>query len=308
MIGTVAELRAACNEARARGAGVGFVPTMGALHAGHLALAAHAHLRARFTVASVFVNPTQFGPREDLARYPRDLPGDVRKLGEAGVDLVFAPGVDAMYAPGDDTRVRVGAVAAPLEGAHRPGHFEGVATVVTKLLAAVGPCVAVFGRKDYQQLLVVRRLVADLLLPVAIVGHPIVREPDGLAMSSRNGYLSAEERERARAIVRGLEAAWRRFAAGERAARALEGAARGSIEPAATSIDDVEVRDADTLAPVRGCSAGDRAVLVVACRVGTTRLIDNVVLGEDPRACSARATAPSFRGDPCRSGFSPAGS
>ncbi len=175
-----------------------------------------------------------------------------------------------------------GALASPLEGAHRPGHFEGVATVVAKLLGVVGPCVAVFGRKDYQQLLVVRRMVDDLCLPVEVVGHPIVREPDGLAMSSRNAYLSPEERARALAIVRGLDAAATRFARGERSARALERAAREPIEAVATSIDYVEARDADTLATIAD-EIGARAVLAVACRVGTTRLIDNVVLGEDER-------------------------
>lgn len=279
LVHTPVDLRAACDEARARPARIGFVPTMGALHAGHLALVAEAKRRASFVVASIFVNPTQFGPGEDLARYPRDLEGDVRKLATAGTDLVFAPSPDVMYAPGDDTRVRVGAVAAPLEGAHRPGHFEGVATVVAKLFVAVGPCLAVFGRKDYQQLLVVRRMAHDLLFPVEVVGHPIVREVDGLAMSSRNGYLSADERQRALGIVRGIDAAARHFAGGERDARVLEATARAIIEPIATSIDYVAVRDADTLADVDAVVS--RAILAVACRVGTTRLIDNLVLGEE---------------------------
>ena len=280
------ELRDACDEARAHGVRVGLVPTMGALHVGHLALVGAARQRAGLVVTSIFVNPTQFGPAEDFTRYPRDLDGDVRKLATAGADMVFAPSPEEMYPPGDDTRVRVGALTAPLEGAHRPGHFEGVATVVAKLFAATGPCVAVFGRKDYQQLLVVRRMARDLLLPVEIVGHPIVREADGLAMSSRNAYLSAEERVRALAIVRGLDGAARAFAAGERDPRVLEGVARACIEAVATSIDYVEARDAETLAPLAlvrlGGLAGARAVLAVACRIGTTRLIDNVVLGEDP--------------------------
>jgi pantoate--beta-alanine ligase len=253
---------------------------MGALHAGHLALVNAARHKAQLVVTSIFVNPTQFGPGEDFTRYPRDLDGDVRKLATAGADLVFAPAHDAMYPPGDDTRVHVGALTAPLEGAHRPGHFDGVATVVAKLFAAVGPCVAVFGRKDYQQLLVVRRMARDLLMPVEIVGHPIVREPDGLALSSRNAYLSADERARALAIVRGLDAAARRFAAGERDPRELQRMARASIEAVATSIDYVEARDADTLEELTAVDT--RAVLAVACRIGTTRLIDNVVLGEDP--------------------------
>lgn len=281
IVKTVAELRAACSEARSHTAArVGFVPTMGALHEGHLALVREALAHAAFVAVSIFVNPTQFGPNEDLSRYPRDLPGDVAKLGTAGAHLVFAPDPADMYAPGDDTRVRVGHVAAPLEGERRPGHFEGVATVVTKLFAAVGPCVAVFGRKDYQQLLVVRHLVRDLLLPVQIVGHPIVRERDGLAMSSRNAYLSSEERARALSIVRGLDAASRAFAAGERRRAELERLVRTSIEPAATSIDYVEARDPDGLDAL-GERVGERAALLVACRVGTTRLIDNVVLGED---------------------------
>jgi pantoate--beta-alanine ligase len=280
VVRSVKELRDACDEARSRGMRVGLVPTMGALHAGHLALVKDARARAGLVVTSIFVNPTQFGPGEDFTRYPRDLDGDVAKLARAGADLVFAPGPDEMYPFGDDTRVQVGALTGPLEGAHRPGHFAGVATVVTKLFAATGPCVAVFGRKDYQQLLVVRRMARDLLLPVEIVGHPIVREPDGLAMSSRNAYLSAEERLKALSIVRGLDAAARRFAGGERDPATREGVARASIEAVATSIDYVAVRDATTLAVVTAVNA--RAVLAVACRVGTTRLIDNVVLGEDP--------------------------
>jgi pantoate--beta-alanine ligase len=280
IVRTPFDVRATCDAARAAGSTVGFVPTMGALHEGHLALAREARRRAAFVAASIFVNPIQFGPGEDFTRYPRDLDGDVAKLAAAGVDVVFAPSSAEMYPPGDDTRVRVGAVTAPLEGTFRPTHFEGVTTVVAKLFAAIGPCVAVFGRKDYQQLLVVRRMARDLLLPVEIVGHPIVREADGLALSSRNAYLSAAERARALGIVRGLDAAALLFEGGERDPRALERVARASIEPAATSIDYVEARDADTLAPLS--TVAGRAVLAVACRVGTTRLIDNVVLGEDP--------------------------
>jgi pantoate--beta-alanine ligase len=253
---------------------------MGALHAGHLALVAEARRRAELVVSSIFVNPTQFGPGEDFTRYPRDLEGDVRKLEGAGTGLVFAPAPEEMYPTGDDTRVNVRALTTVLDGVHRPGHFEGVATVVAKLFTAVGPCTAVFGRKDYQQLLVVRRMATDLLMPVEIVGHPIVREADGLALSSRNAYLSPDERARALGIVRGLDAAARRFAAGERDARVLERVARVMVEAAAREIDYVDVRDADTLAPV--ATVDQRAVLLVACRVGSTRLIDNLVLGEDP--------------------------
>jgi len=277
---TPEQARAACDAARARGARVGLVPTMGALHDGHLALVREAQKHAEFVVCSVFVNPTQFGPNEDFSRYPRDLASDVAKL--EGASAVFAPEVSAMYPPGDETRVRVGPLAAHLCGPHRPGHFEGVATVVTKLFAIVGPCTAVFGKKDYQQLAVLRRVATDLLLPVKVVGYPIVREADGLAMSSRNAYLSADERTRALALSRGLSAAARAFASGERKAGALRGLVLAEVERAATSVDYVTLADADALVPFDdGADVGARAVLAIACRIGTTRLIDNLVLGED---------------------------
>ena len=215
--------------------------------------------RASFVVASIFVNPTQFGPGEDLSRYPRDLEGDVAKLASVGVDAVFAPAPAEVYPAGEQTRVRVGVVAEPLRGASRPGHFEGVATVVAKLLSIIGPSVAVFGRKDYQQLLVIRRLVRDLFFPVEILAHPIVRETDGLAMSSRNVYLSVEERKRALSLVRGLDAAARRFAQGERRARELERVARELVEPVATSIDYVEARADETLEALTEVGVGARA-------------------------------------------------
>jgi pantoate--beta-alanine ligase len=275
------ELRAACDAARAAGKSVGFVPTMGALHEGHLALVREARTRADFLVCSIFVNPTQFGPNEDLAKYPRDLEGDVRKL--AAVDLVFAPPAAAMYVEGERTRVRVEDLTAHLCGPHRPGHFEGVTTIVAKLFSLVGPCVAIFGKKDYQQLAVLRRMTRDLFFPIAIVGHPIVREPDGLAMSSRNVFLDPAERARALGISRGLSAAVRAFERGERSAGALRALARAEVTPVATSIDYVEVADADTLQPYDDASqTPERALVAIACRVGGTRLIDNVVLGEDP--------------------------
>jgi pantoate--beta-alanine ligase len=253
---------------------------MGALHEGHLALVREAKKRAQFVVCSIFVNPTQFGPNEDLARYPRDLEGDVRKL--EGVDVVFAPDPSAMYVPGERTRVRVDELTAHLCGPHRPGHFEGVTTIVAKLFAIVGPSSAVFGKKDFQQLAVIRRMARDLFFPVEIVPYPIVREPDGLAMSSRNAYLSAEERVRALGLSRGLAAAARAFAGGERRAGVLRSLALAAIEPNATSIDYVAVADADTIVPLEdSATVPERALLAVACRVGGTRLIDNVVLGED---------------------------
>jgi pantoate--beta-alanine ligase len=292
LVRRAADLSDLCNDARKRGDRVGFVPTMGALHAGHLALAREARRRAALVVASIFVNPTQFGPSEDLSRYPRDLDGDLAKLASIGVDAVFAPEAGELYPVGEDTRVRVGRLAEPLCGRSRPGHFEGVATVVAKLFGVVGPSTAVFGKKDYQQLLVVRRMARDLFLPVEIVAVRTVREPDGLAMSSRNAYLSADERARARALAVGLDDAVRAFAAGERRPRELERLAREPVAQAATSVEYVEVRDSDTLASVDD-GVGSRAVVAIACRVGKTRLIDNVVLGEDPSPLDpAPASAP----------------
>ena len=275
-----AEARRACDAARSAATRVGLVPTMGALHDGHLALVREAKRRAGFVVVSVFVNPTQFGPGEDFATYPRDLAGDVAKLGLAEADAVFAPDAKAMYPAGDQTRVRVGSLADPLCGAFRPGHFEGVTTVVTKLFGLVGPCLAVFGQKDYQQLAIIKRVVQDLFLPVEVVGHPIHREPDGLAMSSRNAYLTPEERARALGLSRGLAAAARLFDGGERDARVLREAVLGEIRPVATSIDYVEIADPQALTPLSdGQRTGEQALAAIACRIGTTRLIDNRVLG-----------------------------
>lgn len=272
------------------------VPTMGALHAGHLALIEEARRRAPFVAVTLFVNPAQFGPHEDLARYPRDLGGDSALCEKAGAVGVFAPSVEAMYPPGDETRVRVGATAESLCGLHRPGHFEGVATVVTKLLVLAGPSVAVFGRKDYQQLRVIERVVRDLFLPVDVASVRTVREPDGLAMSSRNAYLRPEHRRDARAIPEALSAAWEAFDEGERDADTLAGIVRASVELVATSVDYVEVADPESLTPIRaGARVGERALVALAVRLGATRLIDNLVLGEDPppipRAPSSRLGA-----------------
>ena len=279
-----AEFRTVCDDARHKtGRPFGFVPTMGALHDGHLSLVREAKKHAPLVGVSIFVNPTQFGPNEDFTRYPRDLAADVTKLASVGADVVFAPEAGAMYPQGEQTRVRVGTLADSLCGPFRPGHFEGVATVVAKLFALVGPSVAVFGKKDYQQLAILRRLATDLFFPVTIVGHPIVREKDGLAMSSRNAYLSAPDRQRALALSRGLRAAWQAFGAGERRGGALRALVRQEVEKGADSIDYVDVTDADSLAPfAEDARVGERALVAIACRVGTTRLIDNVVLGEDP--------------------------
>jgi len=276
-----AALRRACDEVRARGARVGLVPTMGALHRGHLSLVEVARARADLVVASIFVNPTQFGPGEDLERYPRTLDADVAACAEAGAGYVFAPTAKAMYPAGEETRVNVGATAADLCGVHRPTHFEGVATIVTKLFNIVGPCVAVFGRKDYQQLRVVHRFVRDLFLPVEVVGAPTVREPDGLALSSRNRYLRDEERPRALALRKGLGAAWEAFAAGERSVSHLRALATEPLSDV-DRIDYVTLADPETVRPLPdGHVAGERLLVAMAAWVGKTRLIDNVVLGED---------------------------
>jgi pantoate--beta-alanine ligase len=274
--------RRACDAARAEGQRVGIVPTMGALHAGHIALVHEARRRAAFVAVTIFVNPTQFGPSEDLARYPRTLDADRAKCAEAGAEGVFAPDVAGIYPAGEETRVRVGPTAAALCGAHRPGHFEGVATVVAKLFVLAGPCVAVFGRKDYQQLKVIQRMTRDLMLPVEVVGIPTVREADGVALSSRNAYLSPEQRSGAREIPRGLADAAAAWAGGERDPVALATLVRRRVEPVATSIDYVEVADPETVRPLGpGERAGDRALCALAVRIGTARLIDNMVLGED---------------------------
>ncbi|MFO0697041.1 MAG: pantoate--beta-alanine ligase [Polyangiales bacterium] len=275
------ELRATLDAARQRGARVGLVPTMGALHDGHLSLVSEAKRRADLVVLTIFVNPLQFGPNEDFSRYPRTLEADVARCREAGVDIVFAPDRESMYPPGFSTQVEVSGVTEVLEGVHRPGHFRGVATVVAKLFLLAGPCVAIFGRKDYQQYRVLSRMALDLDMPVEVVGMPTVREPDGLALSSRNRYLDPAARDKALAIARGLRAAHDAFVAGERDPAALGALVRGPIEAVFDRIDYVAVADPETLLPLERPS--ERVILLVAAFLGTTRLIDNLVLGEDPR-------------------------
>ena len=279
IVRTPEELRANCNEARASGRAVSFVPTMGALHDGHLSLVRAARAHGDHVVVSIFVNPTQFGPNEDFSRYPRDLEGDAAKLATVGLSAIFAPEPNAMYPKGEETRVHVGALAEPLCGKFRPGHFEGVTTVVAKLFAIVGPCSAIFGRKDYQQLTIIRRMTTDLFLPVKVIGEPIVREKDGLAMSSRNAYLSEAERRRALCLSTALRAASAAFSSGERSTGKIEALARAEVDKGADTIDYVSCVDADSLAKIE--TIGARAVVAIACRVGKTRLIDNFVLGED---------------------------
>lgn len=280
---TVGEFRNACDRVRSAGGSLGLVPTMGALHAGHLALVDAAKSRASHAALTIFVNPTQFGPNEDFARYPRTLERDLALCAERGVDHVFAPSVEQMYPPGEKTRVSVQGLVDVLCGPKRPGHFEGVATIVSKLFNVAGPCVAVFGRKDYQQLQVIRRMAADLLMPVEVVGHPIVRESDGLALSSRNAFLSPEERSRAPIIARELARARAAFERGERNAGSLRRPIESALERAGLRLDYVEITSADELEPISDqAELSPRALLAIAAFLGKTRLIDNLVLGEDP--------------------------
>ncbi len=277
IVRTVADLRARVAEWRRQGQKVALVPTMGALHEGHLSLVRAAQKLADRVVVSIFVNPRQFGANEDFGRYPRQEAEDAEKLANVAADLLFAPDVTEMYPEGFATNVSVGGVTEGLCGAARPGHFDGVATVVTKLLLQCLPDVAVFGEKDYQQLLTIKRVARDLDIPVAILGAPTMREADGLAMSSRNAYLSPEERRiaaRLPAILREL------VAAAERGDELSALCARGIAELKAAgfaSVDYLEFRDAETLAPVSRIERPAR--ILVAARLGNTRLIDNMPVG-----------------------------
>ena len=290
------ELRRQVAEWRRAGGRIGFVPTMGALHEGHLSLVRLARRHAERVVASVFVNPTQFGPQEDLAHYPRQPERDAELLAGAGCDLLFLPAVETIYPPGHATFVEPGGAARGLEGERRPGHFRGVATVVTQLLHLVQPDLAVFGEKDAQQLAVVRQLVRDLHLPVEIVAGPTVRERDGLAMSSRNAYLSPDERCAAAVLHRALRAAAALVEAGERDAAVVRKrlAAVLNEEPLA-AVDYVAVVDAATFRPVERLA--DTVVLPVAVRIGSTRLIDNLRLSvPSPAASSTLIPASAIAG------------
>jgi len=256
---------------------------MGALHSGHGSLIERAREQTSFVVVSVFVNPTQFGPNEDYAKYPRTLEADLELCRAHGADLVFAPSVEQMVPPGERTRVRVDGLTRELCGRARPTHFEGVTTIVAKLFGIVNPDLAFFGRKDYQQLRVLEKMVTDLFMPVKVVGCPTVREPDGLAQSSRNRYLSEEERAAARKIPEGLSRAVSAHREGERGASALLRVVENTLLRAGLRVDYVSLTDPNTLEliPVDG-RVPERVLLAVAAFAGTTRLIDNVVLGEDP--------------------------
>jgi len=275
---TVRELRAAVARARGEGKRIGFVPTMGNLHSGHAALVTKAAQRADFVVASIFVNPLQFGAGEDLDKYPRTLAADQEKLLEAGCQLLFAPTVEEMYPDGMavQTRVSVPQLSEGLCGASRPGHFEGVATVVSKLFNMVQPDLAVFGEKDFQQLAVIRAMVRDLNMPIQIIGEPTVRAEDGLALSSRNGYLSAEQRAAAPALYRVLSAMAEAIRRGQRDFAALIADGQAQLDAAGFRKDYLEVRHALTLRPAQ---VDDRDLVVIAAAyLGNTRLIDNLYL------------------------------
>ena len=272
---TVAEFRAARRHAAPP---VGLVPTMGYLHEGHLSLVGTARRECGTVAASVFVNPTQFGPNEDFDTYPRDEARDLELLEQAEVDLVLLPPVEEIYPPGETTRVSVSGISDVLEGARRPGHFDGVTTMVSKLFLIVQPDRAYFGEKDAQQLAVIRRMTRDLLLPIEIVACPTVREPDGLALSSRNVYLSPEERTQAPALHAGLGTSAEAFAAGERDASRLRALVRERIEAEPLAeIDYVSLADVETLDELEG-AVGGPALLSLAVRFGGARLIDNVTL------------------------------
>jgi len=279
---TAAEVRKKIAEAHARGQTIGFVPTMGALHAGHLSLIEHARRRDAFIVVSIYVNPTQFAPHEDLSSYPRPFAEDHRKCADASVDLVFAPDTDTMYPLGDETRVQPGALAAGLCGPHRPGHFEGVCTVVARLFNLVAPDFACFGQKDAQQALIIQRMVTDLQYPIEIVVCPTLREPDGLALSSRNTYLNTDERAQALCLYNALSLGRATLLQGGAAAHAaamMTDAIATSLT--ADAIDYLVAVDATNLQAVTATTR--RVLLAGAIRIGKTRLIDNLVVDLPPQ-------------------------
>ena len=274
---TIAQLRDELGAVRRADKKIGLVPTMGGLHEGHLSLVRLARAECDVTVVSIYVNPSQFGPNEDFDNYPRTLENDLELLADCGTDMVFAPSHEEMYRPRHATWVEVGAVAEPLEGACRPGHFRGVATVVLKLLNMVQPEAAYFGQKDYQQSLVIRHMVADLDVPVTIRICPTVRDPDGLALSSRNRYLSSSARQRARVLWNSLELAKKLVADGQRRAREITDAMQTMVEMVEDArIDYVTLVDPDTLQPIETITG--RALAALAVTIENTRLIDNCLL------------------------------
>ncbi len=276
ILATIHETRAACRSERMQGKRLGLVPTMGALHEGHLSLVRAAKAQCDTVAVSLFVNPTQFGPTEDLAKYPRPFERDRELLEKEGVAILFAPSVDEMYPKGDVTWVVVEGLSERLDGRSRTGHFRGVTTVVSKLFHIIEPDIACFGQKDAAQCAIIRRLVRDLNFPVEVVICPIVREPDGLAMSSRNAYLNQDERQRALALHRSLSRVEEEFRAGERSAASLIAAATKVFAHPQIRLDYFEIVDPDTLDPVEQIQ--QPALVAVAAYVGSTRLIDNRIL------------------------------
>ena len=277
IVESISRMQQVCRELRADGSSLGFVPTMGALHQGHLSLVRRARAECDAVVASIFVNPLQFAPGEDLARYPRTFEQDCAQLEAEGVVALFAPGVEEMYPAAATTAVTVAEVGDRLDGVSRPGHFTGVATVVAKLFHIVGRCRAYFGQKDAAQLAVLRRMVADLNFDLELVACPIVRDADGLALSSRNRYLSGEERRQALVLRRALLAIERQIAEGERSSEMLLRSGIGVLQTeSGVRLDYLAIVDADTLLPVAKAEQG--ALIAVAAYVGSTRLIDNVLV------------------------------
>ena len=277
------EVAAWSRRLRREGQRIALVPTMGALHEGHLSLMREGLSRADVVAVSIFVNPAQFGPQEDLSRYPRDLEGDVARCASVGVSMIYAPEPATVYPPGYRTWVSVEGLGDGLCGASRPGHFRGVSTIITKLFSLFRPHVALFGEKDYQQLQIIKAVNADLELGVDVVGVPTVREADGLALSSRNAYLSAADRERALSISRGLRAAQAHASAAARAgaritASMIEAQVHTQLQAAKIEAEYVQLVDAQTLQPLEGLNPGESGRLMVAARLGTTRLIDNVAI------------------------------
>lgn len=280
IIESVTQMQEMALAARRAGEAVALVPTMGYLHDGHASLMRAGRKEGGLLVASIFVNPTQFGRNEDLSTYPRDLERDKRIAEAAGVDLLFVPSAEEIYPSGFQTYVNVEELSLPLCGASRPGHFRGVTTVVCKLFNIVQPTVAFFGNKDFQQLAVIRQMVRDLNMPVTVVGMPIVREPDGLAMSSRNAYLSPEERQKALCLSRGVRSVRTAYRAGERDVAELRRLVIEAVEAEKTPvIDYAEFRHGTTLQEV--AIADDQTLLALAVKIGKTRLIDNCLLGDD---------------------------
>jgi len=275
------EMQAGILALKRNGKRIAFVPTMGYLHEGHASLLREGRRLADILVLSIFVNPTQFAANEDLDSYPRNLEGDMALAESCGTDFIFAPTAADMYPAGFQTTISLGSLTEPLCGASRPGHFNGVAIVVTKLFGIVQPDLALFGKKDFQQLAIIRQMTKDMNLPVEIIGMPIVREPDGLAMSSRNSYLSPEERQQALCLYRAIRKARELFSRGESSAERLLAEARSNIESVPSAvIDYLELRDGVTLTPVERAEKGN--LLALAVKIGSTRLIDNTLLGDEP--------------------------